>query len=241
MYFKKCDKDIFLVSSLNMSDQNSSQLWSFNLFTGTKLTQRRAISHSWSVDGGDVETSATTQEHNTPNTWATLCCGIFLFSNNWPQLLGCVIWGARWPTDEDLRASQCLHWLVFDHPCLSSSHHEKKKKALLIINWAACILSLSRVWAVIWVDFHSAPVSTQCSCLVRVHKTSSLYTSKSFTSCGIYWPGGLYNFLTGHKKTFVTCLGTWPVTRCTVQWADVMLTLLNPWTFAYYTISSALA
>lgn len=66
------------------------------VFTGIKLTRRRKISHSWCVDGEMWRQSATAQSTHSgiqhPNTQTTLCRGIFLFSNNWPQLLGCAIW-----------------------------------------------------------------------------------------------------------------------------------------------------
>lgn len=132
---KNCDNKIFLAFSRNMSVPKVLVNCDPLTFYWNKTNPKEKDSHSWGVDGGDVETICDNTVDSFRNTTPkhlnhTLPCNISLFKQL-TSVVGMCDLGARWSPDEDLRARQCLHWLVFDHPPLSSSHHEKKRCWLL--------------------------------------------------------------------------------------------------------------
>lgn len=130
------------------------------------------------------------QEYNTQTLKPHSAVEYFSF-----QTTDLSCWDVRYgsaPTYQRGSEGQTMSPLTCFWPPPSQQQSIWKKKMLLIINWLACVLPLSGVWAMTWAsDSDSSLVSSQSSCRLCVcikRQQLCAYTSSPFTLWGIYWP-----------------------------------------------------
>lgn len=169
--------------------KNSSQLWSSNfplVFFLTKLTQRRKISYSWGVGGGAVETicnnTVDSQEYNTQTLKPHSAVEYFSFQttdlSRWDVRFGSALTSRRGSEGQTTSPLTC-----FWPPSSQQQSLTMKKNRCWLLTGQPAFSCCAMIWT---EDLHPAPVLLRS---LRAHETAAhqLYTSKCFTSCGIYW------------------------------------------------------